>query len=475
MPHDVIVIGSEEDAIAASVVAANAGLDVLLVDGDERAGARNFAPGPLLLSLLHQTVLEIHAAHRVLGRERTASELRALFGRILARSRDDAVGFHCASVRERLSDAKVGVAPGRPRMLSPTEVEIAPGDVRSAPIFIVAAGARARRPTCFPFDDRIVCDSDSILLGNSVPRNLVVVGADIVGCEFSCMFAALGTQVTLVERRRRLLRFVDADLREVLHEWLQRTGVTVVMDEGVADVRRVGSGVAAHAIVTLGSGRIEVSDRVLIAAGGVPNTRGLDLDRARVDVDSRGFVTVDEHGRTSQPGIWATGRVVDALAPVGVLRHQGRTAMLDAMGARSEANVEIPLVIHTVPQIATVGLSQEACEHLDLGCFAVTASLGRELRARIRGEGEGLLKLVVHAETLQVLGVHVVGMSAHEIVNLGSALLRRGCSLEDLATTSFSEGSLSAAYQSAALEALRRRAPSSAARAAREDLDVGKW
>ena len=475
MSHDAIVIGSDEDGVEAAITGANAGLDVLLVDVHEVDATRRGAAGALLLSLLHETILEIHAAHRVLGRECMASELRSMFGRILARRRDEAIGFHLASLHARLARAKVRVVSGLPRLLSATEVEIAPGDVRRAPIVVVAVGARARRPARFGFDDQVVCDPDSILLGGSVPRNLVIVGADIVGCEFSCMFAALGSQVTLVDRRRRLLRFVDADLREILHRWMQRMGVTVVLEEGVREVRRAGSGVDAHAIVTLGSGRVEVSDRVLIAAGGVPNTRGLGLDRAGVATDPRGFVIVDDRFRTSQQGVWATGRVIDALTPEGALGHHGRVAMLDAIGADFDASAEIPLVVHTVPEIAAVGLSQEACEHLDVASFAACAPLGRVLRARIRGEDEGILKLVVHRETQRVLGVHVVGMCAHEIVNLGAALLRRGCSLDDLASTVFSAGSLSVAYQSAALHALQLRGTARHAPPENVSSEARKW
>jgi len=475
MRHDAIVIGSDEDGIAAALTAASAGLDVLLVDLLEARGGRPVMPGSELSSLLHKTVLEIHAAHRVLGRETTGPKLRALFGRIFARRRDEAVRFHFASLRERLAAAGVRMATGRPRFVSPTEVEVAPGDVRQAAIIIVAVGCRPRRPRRLLLDDRIVCDPDSILAGSSVPRSLVVIGADIVGCEFSCIFAALGSQVTLVERRRRLLRFVDPELREVLHERMQRMGVTVVLEESVEDLRRVGAGADAHALVTLGSGRTEVCDRVLIAAGGVPNTRSLGLDLAGVASDARGFVVVDDHHRTSQAGVYATGRVVDALAPSGALGHQGRMAVLDAIGADIDASGEIPLVILTVPEIATVGLTQEACEHLGVGAFSASAPLGRVLRARIRGEDDGLLKLVVASETLKVLGVHVVGISASEIVNLGAALLRRGCSLADFANTTFSAGSLCGAYRSAAVEALGRRIATRAPALPSPDGDAGRW
>ena len=476
MFHDAIVIGSDEDGISAAIAAANAGLDVLLVDALEVDGTPRRAPGALLLGLLHETVLEIHAAHRVLGRERSASELRALFGRVLSRRRDEGVKFHFAFLRERLARAGVRVTSGLPRLLSPNEVEIAPGDVRRSPIIVMAVGARARRPARFAFDHRLVCDPDSALLADAVPRSLLVIGADIVGCEFACMFAALGCQVTIVERRRRLLRFVDADLREILHRWMQRMGVTVVLEEEVREVRPTGSGSDEHAIVVLGSGRLEVSERILIAAGGVPNTLHLGLERAGVASDERGFVVVDDRWRTSRPGIWATGGVVDALAPIAALGHQGRSAMLDAIGASFDAGGEIPLVIHTVPELATVGLSQEACEHLGLRSFAASAPLGRGLRARIRGEDEGILKLVVDGETLRLLGVHVVGMGAHEIVNLGAVLMRRGVSVEDLASTIFSAGSLSAAYQSAALEALRLRGATRPGGSANGPGDsAGRW
>jgi len=463
MLHDAIVIGSDEDGISAAITAADAGRDVLLVDVLEADRSPRRMSGTMLLGLLHETILEIHAAHSVLKQERSASELRALFGRVLSQRREEALQFHISFLRERLARSGIGVASGLPKLISSNAVEIAPGDVRRAPVIVLSPGIRARMPARFAFDRRVVCHPDRVLLADSVPRSLLVIGADVAGCEFACMFAALGCRVTLVERRRRLLRFVDSDLREILHRWMQRMGVDVVLEEEIREIRRSGSGCEEHSTVVLESGRMEVSERILIVAGGVPNTRDLGLDRVGVATDERGFILVDDRWRTSQKGIWATGGAVDAQAPAAALGHQGRSAMLDALGANVVASGEIPLIIHTVPELAAVGLSQEACAHLDVRSFAASAPLGRVLRTRIRGEDEGLLKLVVHDETLRLLGVHVIGMGAHEVVNLGAALMRKEASLEDIAGTVFSSGSLSAAYRVAALEGLRHRGSRGAA------------
>lgn len=456
MEHDAIIIGATAEGLAAALTGASIGMDVAIVDPEGFLASRATPPGPFMLSLLHDTLTEIRAAHRVLGWESTPRDLRDLFGRILAARHRGVVRSYHAEMRRELTACGVQVLRGRPRLRSANAVEISRECIHSAQVVIVATGSRPRKPVRFPFDGRTLCDCDSVLAQADVPRNMMVVGADLLGCEFSCMFAALGTDVTLVDRRSRLLRFVDSDLREVLHGWMQSSGVTVVLGESVEGVEIRGSNVGPYASVALGSGRLEVIERVLIAAGAAPNSAELGLERLGVATNASGFIPTDDRFQTCVRGIYAVGGVVDGNASTTQRIHQGRVAMLCAAGVDGGGENPTPMVIYTIPEIATVGLSEEACALLDVPHVLGRSGLGRPLRSKMRGEHEGLLKLVISSETHRLLGVHVIGPSAAEVVGLGAALMRRDGTLEEIASIGLSPQSLSEAYHRAAFDALTK-------------------
>lgn len=454
--HDTIIIGATAEGVTAALTGASLGMRVVLVDPDDFLAARAAPPGPFMLSLLRDTVMEIRAAHRVLGREGTTKELRNLFSRSLAMRRRELQRAYHAEIRRQLIANGISVVRGRAHLRSPVEVEVPGGLVLRAPVIVLATGSRPRRPGRFAFDGKTVCDYDSVVAHDVVPRNLVVIGADLVGCEFGCMFAALGSNVTLIDRRNRLLRFVDADLREVLHAWMQRSGVTVVLGEEAPGLKLMRSSEGPYAQVSLASGRTEVSERVLIVAGSEPNTGGLGLASVGVETDARGFVSTDDRFETGVPGIYALGGVVDGLASTTMRIHQGRVAMFCAAGVESGGENPTPMVIYTVPEIAMVGLSEEACGLLDVPHVVGCSTLERVPGSGMRGEQAGMMKLVVARETRRLLGVHVVGTAAAELVGLGAALLRREGSVEEIASTGVSPQSLSEAYHRASLDALAK-------------------
>jgi NAD(P) transhydrogenase len=456
MSCDLIVVGSAIEGVYASLSAASAGLEVALVDTSGMGRERVFAPGPLLLSLLHETLLGIHAACRLIVWQQAPHEVREMLSRALLRGRDALLEEHFAGLRARLAAAGVRLLSGPARFTDPGRIELENGEEHRARRTIIATGARARRPARFPFDGRVLCDSDELLRGSGLPRTLLVIGADQVGCEFSCLFAALGTSVTLLDRRTRLLRFVDAELRRVLHDEMRRTGISVVLGERVERVEHLGSGEDAHARVVLGSGRVEVADRVLVAAGALANVDDLDLARAGVALGPRGIAVADDGFQTTAPGVYAIGGAVEPLTPVEAAIHQGRSVALRASGVSHDACEEVPLVIHCVPEIGTIGLSEEACRHLGIACLTARAELRLGPGARVRGESAGLLKLAVDPLSERLLGVQAIGSRAAEVVNLAAALMRKQATLSEIAGVGFSPGSPCEAYHLAALAGLEQ-------------------
>lgn len=456
MEYDAVILGATAEGVTAALTGAGVGMNVAIVDTDGLLDAHATAPGPLVLSLLRETLMEIRAAYRVLGKHLSKRQLRTVFSRVYAARRSEIVTTYRGEVRLELADNNVSVLSGRPHFRSPNEIAL-PGDVTArAPVILIATGSSPRQPECFPFDESVVCDVDSIVAQDRMPDSLVVIGADLIACEFSCMFAALGCAVTLVDRRLSLLRFIDADLREILHSWMQRSGVTVVLGESIDEVELRGTDAAPHAAVTLGSGRVEITERVLVAAGSIPASGDLGLDDIGVGRDACGFIAIGDRFETSVGNIYAAGGVVENIASTTMRIHQGRIAMLCAAGLEATGTSPTPTVIYTVPEIATVGLTEEACGLLDVPHVVGSSGLGRSLRSRLRGEEEGLIKLVVSTENHQLIGVHVVGNSASELVGLGAALLKREGTVEEIAGIGLSPQSLSEAYNRAALDALTK-------------------
>jgi NAD(P) transhydrogenase len=456
MRHDAIVIGAGPAGSSAALEAARLGLAVLLVDAAPLADAGAIAETALPPALLREWVLTRLAARRFAeapgAHDAVRPELHALLARQRAR-----VAFHFEEHARRLLAAGVRFAQGCAALRGPGEVELSGGRVERAAIIVIATGSEPRRPARFPFDQRLVCDSDSILRERAhAPRSLVIVGAEVEGCEFACLFAALGTNVTLVERRRRLLRCADPEILAVLHRALQELGVVVALEEEIEELVVAAHAGEPHARLRLSSGRSEVCDALLVLAGRTPRIESLGLGAAGIELDARGFVAVDENFQTSREGVYAVGDVVGPPMRASLGVHQARVAVLHAAGREAAQPSEVPLAVHTIPEIAVVGLIEEALRRLDVPYRVGTARFSELLRSRISGDTPGLLKLAFAAQDRRLLGVQIIASGAAELVHLGAAWLQAGGTADDLAGLVFDQPSLSEAYRLAALDALAR-------------------
>jgi NAD(P) transhydrogenase len=433
--HGVIVIGGGPAGTEAALAAARLGLGVLLADPAPEPGA-----GSGLASIVTAAVLRA-AAHR-------APPLPELSER-----RDAALARELADRAARLARAGVRVLRGRAVLRASGEVEVEGHGVHRAEQVVLATGSRARRPARFRFDDRVVCDAGSILrLEGGLPRSLVIVGAEVAGCEFACLFAALGANVTLVERRRRLLRCADPEILDVLHRELQALGVVIALEEEIEGIELAGAGAAAHAVVRLGSGRSEVCDRLLVLAGREGASDRAELSAAGIELDAQGFVVVDEFFQTTRPGVYAVGDLVGPPLRAGVAPHQARSAIFHAAG-REPPEAEFPLTMHTRPELAVVGMIEEALKRLDLRYGVGRAEFSPLQRGEPGGVASGLLKLTFARDGRRLLGVQIVGHGANELIHLGALLVQTGGTLDQLLDPVYAHPSLSEAYRAAALDA----------------------
>jgi NAD(P) transhydrogenase len=462
MKHDAIVIGSGEMACATAMEAAEHGLDVALIDHASN-GPDDHAEG---VALLKWKIRE------AISRELASLEVLAYGGKAPARPllaqgsiwtlRDRLAERYLPALRRRVAMSGVRQISGRARFASPRCVVLECGGVHEARFIVIAVGSRPRHPERFNFDQRIICDSYAVTRVDEAPRHLVIVGAEAAGLEAACMFAALGSQVTLLDRRHQTLRYVDRELRQVLYGRMQSMGIDLILGEDLNQIRTCGHGVATHAEVELSSGRVETCDRVLVEAGRSANTDALGLGEVGIETDERGFIITDEYHQTSQQGVYAVGDVVGNLGEVDL--REATVAIRHAVGAAVGFAEPSPVTIQTTPPISMHGMTEEMCQRLDLPHAVGIARYSDLPFSEALGRGEGMLKLVVSCDDRRLVGVHVIGEGASELVHLGTAFTCNSGGIDELANCPCVAHSLFEAYIVAAEDARRGLGARGAAR-----------
>jgi NAD(P) transhydrogenase len=358
-------------------------------------------------------------------------------------------------VRNQLARNHVHVINGIARFVDPHTMAISGGEERriSAEKIVIATGTRPHRPTTVEFDNQTILDSDGLLLLERLPASIVVVGAGIIGIEYASMFAALGTKVTVVEKRHRLLDFVDSQIAEGLQYHLRDLGVVFRFGEAVTAVERHDGATMS----LLESGKRIPAEVVLYAAGRQGETGDLDLESAGLDANERGYIEVGPDFRTAVDHIYAAGDVIGWPSLAATSMEQGRLAAAHALDQPTHSMSELlPFGIYTIPEISYVGRNEE--ELTDAACpYEVGISRYRELaRGQILGDSYGMLKLLVSLEDRTLLGVHVLGTNATELVHIGQAVMGNGGTVDYLVDAVFNYPTLAESYKVAALDAMNK-------------------
>jgi NAD(P) transhydrogenase len=376
--------------------------------------------------------------------EITIEDLRLKIGQVIEREVD--------VVRNQLIRNNVQLIEGTASFVDPHTIAVSgPHERRvAAERVVIATGTTPARPSAVEFDDRTILDSDTLLELDWLPKSAVVVGAGVIGIEYASMFAALGGQVTVVEKRPRLLEFCDAEITEGLRYHLRDLGVVFRLGEEVTAVDRQEGGALTH----LASGKRVLADMVLYAAGRQGNTEELQLANAGLEADERGSIVVGPDFRTATPHIFAAGDVIGWPALAATSMEQGRLAAARAFGDETAAMSELlPIGIYTIPEISYVGRNEEELTRDGIP-YEVGVSRYRELaRGQILGDTYGLLKLLVSTEDHRVLGVHVLGTNATEVVHIGQAVMGFGGTVDYLVDAVFNYPTLAESYKVAALDA----------------------
>ncbi len=320
--------------------------------------------------------------------------------------------------------------------------------------FLIATGAHPLPPEGIEVDGRVVVDSDTLLTLERIPASMIVIGGGVIGCEYACIFAALGVRVTIVTSRTRLLAHLDHDVSDTLcQQMTARLGVSVHLDTEVASLTVEDD----RAVVTLGGDEQLTAECALYCIGRIGTSAELGLESAGVRTNSRGFILVDEHYATGVPGIYAAGDIIGYPAMASVSMEQARVAVCHAFDLRYKqavANV-IPYGLYTIPEIAAVGMSEEQLRTNEIDFEIGRASYRTNPRGQIIGDIEGFVKLLFRADDQRLLGASVVGEGAVELIHIAMACLTFEGTIDFFIQSVFNYPSLADAYKYAAYDGLQ--------------------
>ncbi len=451
-----LVIGSGPSGQKAAIQAAKLGKRVAVAERRDRLGGVSIHTGTIPSKTLREAVLEQLAERPldVLDPTRMEETERMALQQLMDRAAR-VVAAETAVVREQFRRNQVGWLQGDACFQDPNTVRIEGSDepIRAERI-VIAVGTKPARPDSVEFDDRTIIDSDGLLhLERRVPRTMTVVGAGVIGVEYASMFGSLGTKVTVVDQRDRTLSFLDGEIGEAFQYLLRRNNVTFRLREKVTAIQSIDG----HAHVELGSGKQINSETVLYAVGRQGATVGLGIERAGLECDKRGRIKVDDDFRTTVPHIFAVGDVAGGgLAATAM--EQGRIAALHAFDQEvASLPALVPTGVYAIPEIGMVGATEEQLTDSSQPFVVVIARWTELARVLMTGDETGMLKLLVDPTDRSVLGVHVIGTGATELVHIGQAVMAQHAGgLDFLVTAVFNYPTFAESYKVAALDAANR-------------------
>jgi NAD(P) transhydrogenase len=457
--HELIVIGSGPAGRRAAIQAAKLGKKVLVVEQGRRVGGVSVHTGTIPSKTLRETVLNL-SGWRERGFYGAAYRVKQdISAEDLLKRLHITLNHEVEILEHQFTRNGVDTVHGSARFTGPHAVEIIRDDGEIVPAkaerFVIAPGTRPYRPAHIAFDGRYVLDSDDILDLPAIPRQLTVIGASVIGVEYASIFSALDIKVTLLEPTDRLLPFVDRELADEFKHDLRDRGVMLRFGCKVSRAFADGEG---HAIVETEDGREVRSDMVLFAAGRVGATDTLNLAACGLEADSRGRLTVDPATfQTAQPHIFAAGDVIGFPSLASTSMEQGRIAACHAFGEPAQAPPEFfPYGIYSVPEISTVGMTEEQVREKGIPYECGVARFRETSRGHIMGLSAGFMKMIFALETRRLLGVHIVGEGATELIHIGQAVVNLQGTLDYFVENTFNYPTLAEAYKIAALDAWNR-------------------
>jgi NAD(P) transhydrogenase len=456
-PYELIVIGSGPGGHRAAINAVKAGKRVALVEKQTAVGGVCINTGTIPSKTMREAVLHLsgfydqsfYGANYHSKDQITMSDLNFRVQRVIENE--------VSVIGDQLKRNGVDVFHGLARFTGPHQIRVENNNgfnELEGEFVIIATGTKPAVNPKVPINGRNIINSDQILAMPQVPRTLIVVGGGVIGVEYACMFATLGVRVIIVEKRPRLLEFADTEMVEALSYNMRDRRTTMRLSEEVESVEELPDGKVA---ANLASKKRIIADALLYAVGRSGNVEPLDLPAAGLSADDRGRIKVDENFRTSVPHIFAVGDVIGFPSLASVSMEQGRIAAARAFGLDVHSDpAGYPYGIYTIPQISFIGKTEEQLTDEDVP-YEVGVAYYREIaRGQITGHIDGRLKLLFHRETLELLGVHIFGEDAAELLHIGQAVLLLKGKVSYFKNTVFNYPTLAECYKTAAFNGLNR-------------------
>jgi NAD(P) transhydrogenase len=459
MTHfELIVIGAGPAGQKAALQAAKLHRRVAIVEREATVGGACVSTGTLPSKTLRETV------HYMAGLRRRDLIGPGADGRggvtmaQLLRRKSKVIDHEIKIIEGQLSRNGVEVVRGEASFVDQRTISVRMREGMecrySADRFIIATGSRPASPDGVATDDPRIIDSDTVLDLDSIPHTLTILGGGVIGCEYACVFATLGSKVTIIDRRTRLLRFLDAEITDSLAYHMRSADITLKLGEDLQGVECNGTGrVHTH----LKSGKVVSGERLFCSMGRLSNVEALGLDRLNLNVSETGLVTVNADYQTEIAHIYAVGDVIGFPALASTSMEQGRLAACHAFGEKSRGFPQaFPYGIYTIPEISYSGQNEEELTAAKVPYEVGRATYNETARGQILGDHSGMLKLLFHRETMELLGVHIIGESATELIHIGQAVIAHGGKVTYFIDNVFNYPTLAECYKVAALNGVNR-------------------
>lgn len=456
--YDLLVIGSGPAGQRASVQAAKLGKKAAIVDKDFIIGGVSLHTGTIPSKTLREAVLYLSGWRQRGFYGRSYRLKQDITAKDLTQRLDTTIRSQVEILQHQLFRNHVEVIGGMASFIEPHRMKIEKDGEQaievSAEKILIATGTTPAHPEHISFDDKAVIDSDAIIELTDLPHSMAVVGAGVIGAEYASIFSALDIEITLIDGRDKIMDFLDEEIvSEFIHNMRDRN-MTIRMEETVVSI--------AHderhrPQINLKSGKQICADIVLFAAGRQGCTKAMKLENAGLSADERGRLIVNDHYQTVVDHIYAAGDVIGFPSLASTSMEQGRYAACHAFGVDAVSNTQFfPIGIYAVPEMSMVGITEQEAKAKGLAYEVGIARFRETARGQILGLREGVLKMLFGLEDRKLLGVHIVGEGATELVHIGQAVLTLGGTLDYFVSTVFNYPTLAEAYKVAALDAYNR-------------------
>ena len=455
--YDMVVIGSGPGGQKAAMQAAKIGKRVAIVDSREVVGGVSLHEGTIPSKSLREAILHLSGYKERSHYGQAYRVKHHIAMQDLTKRTNTIVNDIEQTMRSQIIRNNIELMHGFGSLADPHRVRVTcknRSQEITAGTIVLATGTRPWRPSSFELDNEVIHDSDTILKLSQLPRSLSVVGGGVIGCEYGSMFAALGIKVTILEARGSILGFVEKELVDSLVYKLREQKALIITGDKVVRCARSPDG---RAVTFLESGKRVVTDILLVSAGRVGNVEALNVQELGIKVNDRGLIQVNDHFQTEVPNIYAVGDIIGPPSLASTAFEQGRRAACHAFGLHDKGfTIPLPYGIYTIPEISMVGKTEAELSEKKVPYEVGIARFSEVERGKIVGDDSGVLKILFHRNTLQVLGVHIIGDMAAELVHVGQTVMGFEGGIDYLASAVFNYPTLGQAYRTAALDGMNK-------------------